>query len=162
MKRNRRSRPPLQARSAFAGFRLPPDVILLEVSGTCGTPVRTVTLRSSSPSAASTCIGPWTSMPRSSTCRSPSTGIYLRHEGRATSFGEAIRLLVISMTATLGELAHQLVVAAHAGGHSVVSPETAGAGRAKVNIPDACAAFDVACVRTSDMLRDQNVRLVPG
>ena len=31
MKRNRRSRPPLQARSAFAGFRLPPDVILLEV-----------------------------------------------------------------------------------------------------------------------------------
>ena len=69
-------------------------------------------------------------------------------------------MLGISMTATLAELAHQLVVAAHAGGHSVVSPETAGAGRAKVKTPDDCAAFDVACVRTSDMLRDQNVRLV--
>ena len=31
MKRNRRSRPPLQARSAFAVFRFPPDVILLAV-----------------------------------------------------------------------------------------------------------------------------------
>ena len=31
MKRNRRSRPPVQAPSAFAGFRLPPDVILLAV-----------------------------------------------------------------------------------------------------------------------------------
>ena len=31
MKRNRRSRPPLQARSAFAGFGFPPDVILLAV-----------------------------------------------------------------------------------------------------------------------------------
>ena len=88
--------------------------------------------------------------------------MYLRYEGCATSFGEAIRLLGISMTATLGELAHQLVAAAHAGGHSVVSPQTAGAGRAKVKTPDACAAFDVACVRTSDMLRDQNVRLVLG
>ena len=29
MKRNRRSRPPVQAPSAFAGFRFPPDVILL-------------------------------------------------------------------------------------------------------------------------------------
>ena len=31
MKRNRRSRPPVQAPSAFAGFRFPPDVILLAV-----------------------------------------------------------------------------------------------------------------------------------
>jgi transposase-like protein len=31
MKRNRRSRPALQAPSAFAGFRFPPDVILLAV-----------------------------------------------------------------------------------------------------------------------------------
>ena len=31
MKRNRRSRPPVQAPSAFAGFRFPPDVILLTV-----------------------------------------------------------------------------------------------------------------------------------
>ena len=31
MKRNRRSRPPVQALSAFAGFRFPPDVILLAV-----------------------------------------------------------------------------------------------------------------------------------
>ena len=31
MKRNRRSRPPLQAPSAFAGFRFPPEVILLAV-----------------------------------------------------------------------------------------------------------------------------------
>jgi len=29
MKRNRRSRPPVQAPSPFAGFRFPPDVILL-------------------------------------------------------------------------------------------------------------------------------------
>jgi transposase-like protein len=31
MKRNGRSRPPVQAPSAFAGFRFPPDVILLAV-----------------------------------------------------------------------------------------------------------------------------------
>jgi len=31
VKRNRRSRPPVQAPSAFAGFRFPPDVILLAV-----------------------------------------------------------------------------------------------------------------------------------
>jgi transposase-like protein len=31
MKRNRRSRPLVQAASAFAGFRFPPDVILVEV-----------------------------------------------------------------------------------------------------------------------------------
>lgn len=31
MKRSRRSRPPVQAPSAFAGFRFPPDVILLAV-----------------------------------------------------------------------------------------------------------------------------------
>ena len=31
MKRKRRSRPPVQAASAFAGFRFPPDVILLAV-----------------------------------------------------------------------------------------------------------------------------------
>jgi len=31
MKRNRRSRPPVQAPSAFAGFRFPPDAILLAV-----------------------------------------------------------------------------------------------------------------------------------
>jgi hypothetical protein len=31
MKRNRRPRPPVQAPSAFAGFRFPPDVILLAV-----------------------------------------------------------------------------------------------------------------------------------
>ncbi len=31
MKRNRRSRPPVQAPSAFAGFRFPPEVILLAV-----------------------------------------------------------------------------------------------------------------------------------
>ena len=31
MRRNRRARPPVQAPSAFAGFRFPPDVILLAV-----------------------------------------------------------------------------------------------------------------------------------
>jgi len=31
MKRNRRSRPPVQAPSAFVGFRFPPDIILLSV-----------------------------------------------------------------------------------------------------------------------------------
>ena len=31
MKRNGRSRPPVQALSAFAGFRYPPEVILLSV-----------------------------------------------------------------------------------------------------------------------------------
>ncbi len=31
MKRNRRLRPPVQAPSAFAGFRFPPEVILLAV-----------------------------------------------------------------------------------------------------------------------------------
>ncbi|NQW72441.1 MAG: IS6 family transposase, partial [Actinobacteria bacterium] len=31
MKRNRRPRPPVQAPSAFVGFRFPPDVILLAV-----------------------------------------------------------------------------------------------------------------------------------
>ena len=31
MRRNRRARPPVPAPSAFAGFRFPPDVILLAV-----------------------------------------------------------------------------------------------------------------------------------
>jgi IS6 family transposase len=31
MKRNRRSRPPVQAPSAFTGFRFPPEVILMAV-----------------------------------------------------------------------------------------------------------------------------------
>ena len=33
MKRNCRSRSPIQAPSVFAGFRFPPDVILLAVRG---------------------------------------------------------------------------------------------------------------------------------
>lgn len=53
-----------------------------------------------------------------------------------------------------------LVATAHAGGHSVVSLETPSAGRAKVKIPDVCAAFNVPCIRTFDMLRDERVRLV--
>lgn len=53
-----------------------------------------------------------------------------------------------------------LVAAAHAGGHSVVSLETPSTGRARVKVPDVCAAFGVPCVRTFDMLREQNVRLV--
>lgn len=55
-----------------------------------------------------------------------------------------------------------LVATAHAGGHSVVSLEVPSAGRAKVKIPDVCAAFGVPCVRTFDMLRDEDVRLVLG
>lgn len=53
-----------------------------------------------------------------------------------------------------------LVASAHAGGHSVVSLEIPSAGRAKVKIPNVCAAFNIPCVRTFDMLKHEGVCLV--
>jgi hypothetical protein len=49
----RRPRPAPFPRSAFAGFRFPPDVVALRSAGTCGSACPTATSRSCSPSAAS-------------------------------------------------------------------------------------------------------------
>jgi hypothetical protein len=56
MKRNRRPRPPVPVPSAFAGFRFPPDVILLAVRWYLRYGLSYRTWRSSSPSAASMSI----------------------------------------------------------------------------------------------------------
>jgi hypothetical protein len=51
--RTRRPRPTPATRSAFAGFRFPPDVIVLASAGTCASACPTATSRSYSPSAGS-------------------------------------------------------------------------------------------------------------
>ena len=55
-----------------------------------------------------------------------------------------------------------LVAHGLAGRHSVVTLETSSRSRTRVKIPDVCAAFDVECIDTFEMLRRENARFVLG
>lgn len=101
MKRNRRPRPPVQGPSAFAGFRFPPDMILLavrsylryelsyrdleELLAERGIGVDHVTLyrwvQRFTPELIDAARPRRHAMARSSTYSSPSTGISPQHEG---------------------------------------------------------------------------------
>lgn len=55
-----------------------------------------------------------------------------------------------------------LVAQAHAGGHIVVTHETASGSSKRVKIPDVCIGLGIKCVTPFEMLRRERARFVLG